>query len=414
MALPILQRVDRLGIPVQVAVLSLCRHFIESPLLRDRYLVASSINPELLPRDLGFAVCVARDVVRGLGVEELSSLPNSLPLETSFSLQIGAKFGSRMCVAFTLGTTPGSRGIECMPFACALSAVVAALVSSTDQKKFELATCENVALKLQFPTGALLHTMYAGHKTNWNRSVPTADQILVPETLLKKRKSQEKAREEKSAELEKKKKAQKEKRGVIFKRAEKYVKEYRDQEREKIRLARVAKQDGSFYIPAEEKLVFVVRIKGINKIAPKPRKILQLLRLLQINNGVFVRMTKATLEMLKVVEPWIAYGYPNLKTVRELIYKRGYGKVEKQRIALTDNAIIENSLGKYGIVCMEDLIHEIFTVGPNFKQAANFLWPFKLSNPTGGFRSRKFRHFVEGGDLGNREDKINALIRQMN
>ena len=56
--------------------------------------------------------------------------------------------------------------------------------------------------------------------------------------------------------------AQKEKRGVIFKRAEKYVKEYRDAEREKIRLARVAKQNDSFYIPAEEKLVFVVRIKG--------------------------------------------------------------------------------------------------------------------------------------------------------
>lgn len=240
------------------------------------------------------------------------------------------------------------------------------------------------------------------------------DQILVPETLLKKRKSQEKAREERAAELEKKRKAQKEKRGVIFKRAEKYVKEYRDQEREKIRLSRLSKQEGTYYIPAEERLVFVVRIKGINKIAPKPRKILQLLRLLQINNGVFVRLTKATLEMLKIVEPWIAYGYPNLKTVRELIYKRGYGKVDKQRIALTDNAIIEQSLGKFGIVCMEDLIHEIFTVGPNFKSAANFLWPFKLSNPTGGFRTRKFRHFVEGGDLGNREDKINALIRQMN
>jgi hypothetical protein len=56
--------------------------------------------------------------------------------------------------------------------------------------------------------------------------------------------------------------AQKEKRAVIFKRAEKYVKEYRDQEREKIRLVRLAKQDGSYYIPAEEKLVFVVRIKG--------------------------------------------------------------------------------------------------------------------------------------------------------
>lgn len=33
--------------------------------------------------------------------------------------------------------------------------------------------------------------------------------------------------------------------------------------------------------------------------------------------------------------------YPNLKSVRELIYKRGYGKLHKQRIALTDNSIIE-------------------------------------------------------------------------
>ncbi|KAL8749930.1 MAG: hypothetical protein Q9199_007391 [Rusavskia elegans] len=252
------------------------------------------------------------------------------------------------------------------------------------------------------------------HQAQVKTSVPTEDQILVPETLLKKRKSQEKAREEQSAEREKKKKARKEQRGVIFKRAESYVKEYRDAEREKIRLTRLSKQNGSFYVPAEPKLVFVVRIKGISKMAPKPRKTLQLLRLLQINNGVFVRLTKATTEMLKIVEPYIAYGYPNLKTVRELVYKRGYGKIDKQRIPLTDNQIIEDHLGKYGIVCMEDLIHEIFTVGANFKQASNFLWPFKLSNPTGGFRPRKFKHFVEGGDLGNREDKINALIRQMN
>jgi len=246
------------------------------------------------------------------------------------------------------------------------------------------------------------------------RSVPTHDDILVPETLLKKRKSQEKAREERSTELDKKRKAAKEKRGVIFKRAETYVKEYRDAEREKIRLTRLSKQEGSYYVPAEPKLVFVVRIKGINKIAPKPRKILQLLRLLQINNGVFIRLTKATVEMLKVVEPWIAYGYPSLKTVRELVYKRGYGKIDKQRIALTDNTIIEESLGKFGVVCMEDLIHEVYTVGPNFKQVSNFLWPFKLSNPTGGFHKRKFKHFVEGGDVGNREEKINALITQMN
>jgi large subunit ribosomal protein L7e len=91
----------------------------------------------------------------------------------------------------------------------------------------------------------------------------------------------------------------KKKRGVIFTRAEKYIKEYRDAERERIRLSREAKKSDSLYVPAESKLVFVVRIKGINKIDPKKRKTLQLLRLLQINNGVFVRLTKATTEMLK-------------------------------------------------------------------------------------------------------------------
>ncbi|CRG91245.1 60S ribosomal protein L7 [Talaromyces islandicus] len=246
------------------------------------------------------------------------------------------------------------------------------------------------------------------------RLVPTQDQVLVPETLLKKRKSQEAARAARRAEAEKTKQANKEKRGVIFKRAESYVKEYRDAEREKIRLARESRKQGTFYVDDQPKLVFVVRIKGINKIAPKPRKILQLLRLLQINNGVFIRLNKATSEMLTIIDPYIAYGYPNLKTVRELVYKRGYGKVNGQRIAISDNQIIEDNLGKYGIVCVEDLIHEIYSVGPNFKQASNFLWPFKLSNPTGGFHSRKFNHFIEGGDTGNREENINSLIRQMN
>lgn len=54
------------------------------------------------------------------------------------------------------------------------------------------------------------------------------------------------------------------------------------------------------------------------------------------------------------------------------------------------------------------------TPSPNFKQASNFLWPFKLNSPTGGFRKRKVKHFVEGGDAGNREDAINSMIREMN
>ena len=80
--------------------------------------------------------------------------------------------------------------------------------------------------------------------------------------------------------------------------------------------------------------------------------------------------------------------YPNLKTVRELVYKRGYGKLNKQRIAITDNAVVETGLGKEGIICVEDLIHEIFTVGPKFKEANNFLYTFKLKAPLGGLEKK--------------------------
>lgn len=44
---------------------------------------------------------------------------------------------------------------------------------------------------------------------------------------------------------------------------------------------------------------------------------------------------------------------PNLKTVRELVYKRGYGKINKQRIPLSSNQVIEENLGQYGIISIE-------------------------------------------------------------
>jgi large subunit ribosomal protein L7e len=145
---------------------------------------------------------------------------------------------------------------------------------------------------------------------------------------------------------------------------------------------------------------------------PQVRKILQLLRLRQLHNGVFVRLNKATINMVRRVEPYITYGYPSRATIKKLIYKRGYGKVNRSRIPLSDNSIIAGELGKHGIISVEDLIHEIVTVGPHFKEANNFLWPFKLNSPKKGFEEK--RHpYQNGGAFGNREDKINELIKRM-
>merc|ERR1711876_17780 len=204
----------------------------------------------------------------------------------------------------------------------------------------------------------------------------------------------------------------KQKKAQYFKRAEAYVKEYRAEELDQIRLKRDAKTEGNFYVPSEPKLAFVMRIRGINQVAPKVKKVLQLLRLRQINNGVFIKLNKATINMLRICEPYVAWGTPNLKSVRELIYKRGFIKVDGKRTPITSNDLVEETLGRHGIICVEDMIHEIATVGPNFKYVSNCLWPVKLNTPTGGWR-KKTNHFVEGGDFGCREDKINALLRKM-
>ncbi|KAL5232064.1 hypothetical protein ABZP36_030840 [Zizania latifolia] len=156
-----------------------------------------------------------------------------------------------------------------------------------------------------------------------------AKAVVVPESVLKKRKREEQwAADKKEKAVAEKKKAV-ESRKLIFSRAKQYAQEYDAQEKELVQLKREARMKGGFYVSPEAKLLFVVRIRGINAMHPKTRKILQLLRLRQV--GLYFSF-------------WICGSmqiYPNLKSIRELIYKRGYGKLNKQRIPLTNNKVIE-------------------------------------------------------------------------
>merc|ERR1712182_134510 len=187
----------------------------------------------------------------------------------------------------------------------------------------------------------------------------------------------EKLLKEKTARLAELKKDRAAKRHQLKMNAQQYEREYALAEKHLISMRRTAKQAGQFFVEPEAKLIFCIRIAGINKIS-------QLLRLRQLHNGVWLKVNRPIINMLRYVATYVTFGYPNLKSVRELIYKRGYGKVNKCRVPLTDNEIIQKELGeKSGINGMEDLVHEIYTVGPNFKAANNFLWPFKLNAPRG-------------------------------
>eukprot|EP00580_Thalassiosira_gravida_P002237 CAMPEP_0201599090 /NCGR_PEP_ID=MMETSP0492-20130828/688_1 /ASSEMBLY_ACC=CAM_ASM_000837 /TAXON_ID=420259 /ORGANISM="Thalassiosira gravida, Strain GMp14c1" /LENGTH=241 /DNA_ID=CAMNT_0048061615 /DNA_START=63 /DNA_END=788 /DNA_ORIENTATION=- len=236
----------------------------------------------------------------------------------------------------------------------------------------------------------------------------------VPESVLKKQATQAKlADQAKQASYEAKQKKRQDKKDAIAS-AEKYAAEYKAAEDAAIANRRQAKVQGGFYVPAMPKLALIIRIRGTIGVSPKAKKIMQLFRLRQIHNATFVRLNESTIRMLRLIEPYVTYGFPTRQTVEKLIYKRGFGKLNKQRIPIADNSVIEEGVGSVGIKCCADLIHEIATVGPNFKEANNFLWPFKLTSPRGGFSSKtKLIHFLEGGEAGNRGEEINKLVKRM-
>eukprot|EP00538_Stauroneis_constricta_P004976 CAMPEP_0119546910 /NCGR_PEP_ID=MMETSP1352-20130426/1147_1 /TAXON_ID=265584 /ORGANISM="Stauroneis constricta, Strain CCMP1120" /LENGTH=239 /DNA_ID=CAMNT_0007591671 /DNA_START=26 /DNA_END=745 /DNA_ORIENTATION=- len=238
--------------------------------------------------------------------------------------------------------------------------------------------------------------------------------MKTPESVLKKQATQAKIAEGKAAAAKAAEAKAASDAAKFLANSKKYDEEYAKAEQEAIDNRRKAKVDGGFYVPAEPKLALVIRIRGTIGVSPKAKKVMQLFRLRQLHNATFVKLNEATIRMLRLIEPYVTYGYPTRATVQKLIYKRGFGKIRNQRIPIADNSVVEEGLGSMDICCTADLVNEIYNVGDNFKQANNFLWPFKLSNPSGGFsRKTKLLHFMEGGEAGARGEEINKLVKRM-
>lgn len=140
-------------------------------------------------------------------------------------------------------------------------------------------------------------------------------------------------------------------------------------------------------------LLFVVRIRGPTaaKIPQKAHKVLSLLRLTELNTGVFLRLTAQVYPLLKLVAPYVVVGEPSLASVRSLIQKRSRVLVnsdeqeEPKESILNDNNLVEEKLGSEGIICVEDIIHEIATLGESFAKCNFFLLPFRLNREVSGF-----------------------------
>ncbi|KAH3671200.1 hypothetical protein WICMUC_004717 [Wickerhamomyces mucosus] len=241
-----------------------------------------------------------------------------------------------------------------------------------------------------------------------------------PEILLRKRKNADRLRLEKQEEAKKREEdrlRKKKQRKVKFIRAETLVARRLATNRESERIKRVSKVERSKIISqgsvntknyiekiqtdgsktkqiysGKPTLYFIIRVTGPHgvKVPAKVQKILTLLRLNHVNTGVFIKLTETIYPLLKLIAPYTVIGQPSLASVRQLVQKRATISLtddqnEPKVVKLNDNNLVEERLGDDGIICIEDIIHEIISLGENFKKASYFLDPFKLNNDVVGF-----------------------------
>lgn len=239
-----------------------------------------------------------------------------------------------------------------------------------------------------------------------------------PEVLLRKRKDKDRKRLQKQEEVRlnqlKRQRAQKRK-NQKFVRAETLVSNNKSKQLERKRVKNINKyekqqaqknlgvsdveisttNDANNNIDTDdqenEKLLFVIRIpdhtKGL-KMPSKVDQVLKVLRLQQVNNGVFIKLNKYTSPLIKLITPYVVYGQPSLNSIRQLFQKRASIKDPEspdKTIKLDNNQLVEDQFEDLGLICIEDLIQELISLSDNVKVVSNWLAPFKLNLPVTGF-----------------------------
>lgn len=250
-----------------------------------------------------------------------------------------------------------------------------------------------------------------------------------PEVLLRKRKNADRKRFEKQEQIRERqllKNKLKKRNQNKFIRAETLVSNHKSNELERKRIKSLIKKQKQKQPQEQEKqqpvtnagdakLLFLIRIpnhtKGL-KLPSKVYKILQNLKLTNVNTGAFVKADSQTMDSLKFIAPYVLVGQPSLTSIRKLFQKRARimvpdeeqtintneqenaslegtesePEIKQKIIKLDNNQLVEDKFGNdLGLICIEDLIHEISQLSDNFNSITNWLLPFQLNAPVNGW-----------------------------
>ncbi|TBU08929.1 ribosomal protein L7 [Hamiltosporidium magnivora] len=189
------------------------------------------------------------------------------------------------------------------------------------------------------------------------------------------------------------------------------ISDYKKEISEEKRKEQESIKNNSFYISKEPNFFLVIRIRSICNVPPKVKKILELFRLRRMNNAVLLKNNSSIRVMLQKVRNYICYGFIDIYMLRELIYKRGIGRINGKEVNISNEVLEDYFKGE--IKCVEEVVNHLYGGSSMFKRVNNFLCPFTLSCPLKGFKGKKGKDYLQGGCAGFQYDKIGELVERM-
>ena len=133
------------------------------------------------------------------------------------------------------------------------------------------------------------------------------------------------------------------------------------------------------------------------------------------NSAVFVRLTDSALNELRIIRHFVCWGQPSLKSVKDILYKHGAIKnADGRYVALSDNRTVEAVLGQYGIVCVEDLVHELHSLGPHFDEVISSLGTLSFSKSRTPHKQIGAHFNPNALKCKPGETRIDAIVRTIN
>lgn len=129
-------------------------------------------------------------------------------------------------------------------------------------------------------------------------------------------------------------------------------------------------------------VALLVRCKG--DLVPKAvRQAFERLGLKKIYSARLIHVGPKTHALLQQLKPFSILGFPSEEHMDKLIRTRGclWSKETKTKRFISGNRLIEEALGQYNILCVEDLTAAIYNKDPNVDEILNHLAPFDFHPP---------------------------------